>query len=266
MKLRKGWIWYLAGLMLAVIAGTIAMVALRQAAPTVQAPPPATQPVVVAREHIDAQQVIVPDSLEVKNLLLSDVPSGAIFRVEDAAGKFALQPLEAGQPLLAQNLVALSPTGGGAITTTGKLAALLPSDKIAIVLPADDLLSQSGDISAGDRIDILTSLPVASSTQNKGGQVTLLTLQNVPVVKVLQESLVTTNVTGQQTTQPGKVLGLVIAVDPQDSVTLKYYLDAGARVSIGLRPPKFTNIFNIIPVTLNYLADKFGFKPPELLP
>jgi hypothetical protein len=49
-------------------------------------------------------------------------------------------------------------------------------------------------------------------------------------------------------------------------VTLKYYLDAGARVSIGLRPPKFTNIFNIIPVTLNYLADKFGFQPPELLP
>ena len=259
MKLRRGWIWYLAGLLLAIVAGVIAVVALQQAVPQAQPAPPATQPVIVAREAIDARQVVLPEQLETKNLLLSEVPSGAVFRIEDAAGKFTLQPIAAGQPLLAQNLVSISPGAGGTITTTSRLAALLPADKIGVVLPAGDLLSKSGEVDTGDRVDVLASLSVASSAQGKGGQVTLITLQNVPVIKTLQE------VSGNKD-QPNKITGLIVAVDPQDAVTLKYFVDAGANVSIGLRPPKLTSIFDIVPETINYIADKFGLKAPELLP
>lgn len=259
MKLRKGWIWYLAGLLLAIVAGLIAVVALQQAVPQAQPAPPATQPVIVARERIDARQVILPEQLETKSLLLSEVPSGAVFRLEDAAGKFTLLPIEAGQPLLAQNLVSISPGAGGSITTTSKLTALLPTDKIGVALPADDLLSQSGEVGTGDHVDILASLPVASSVEGKGGQVTLLTLQNVPVVRSLEQA------SGKED-QPGKIVGLVVAVDPQDAVTLKYFVDAGANVSLGLRPPKLTSIFDVLPVTINYIADKFGIQAPELLP
>jgi Flp pilus assembly protein CpaB len=259
MKLRRGWIWYLAGLLLAIVAGVVAVVALQQAVPQAEPAPPATQPVIVAREAIDARQVVLPEQLETKNLLLSEVPSGAVFRIEDAAGKFTLQPIAAGQPLLAQNLVSISPGAGGTITTTSKLAALLPADKIGVVLPAGDLLSKSGEVGTGDRVDVLASLSVASSAQGKGGQVTLITLQNVPVIKTLQE------VSGNKD-QPNKITGLVVAVDPQDAVTLKYFVDAGANVSIGLRPPKLTSIFDIVPETINYLADKFGIKAPEVLP
>src|SRR5512139_616527 len=188
MKLRRGWIWYLAGLLLAIVAGLIAVVALQQAVPQAEPVKPATQPVIVARERIDARQVVLPEQLETKNLLLGEVPSGAVFRLEDAAGKFTLQPIEAGQPLLAQNLVSISPGAGGTITTTSKLAALLPPDKIGVVLPAADLLSQSGEVGTGDRVDILASLPVASSTEGKGGQVTLMMVQNVPVVRILQQA------------------------------------------------------------------------------
>ncbi len=259
MKLRRGWIWYLAGLLLAIVAGVIAVVALQQAVPQAQPAPPATQTVIVAREDIDARQVILPEQLQTKSLLLSDVPSGAVFRVEDAAGKFTLQPIQAGQPLLAQNLVSISPGAGGTITTTSKLSALLPTDKIGVVLPAADLLSASGEVGTGDRVDVLASLPVVSSGQGKGGQVTLITLQNVLVVKSLQQASTNQN-------QPGKITGLVVAVDPQDAVTLKYFVDAGANVSIGLRPPKLTSIFDVVPETINYLADKFGIKAPEQLP
>jgi Flp pilus assembly protein CpaB len=259
MKLRRGWIWYLAGLLLAIVAGLIAVVALQQAVPQAQPAPPATQPVIVARERIEARQVILPEQLETKSLLLSEVPSGAVFRLEDAAGKFTLLPIEAGQPLLAQNLVSISPGAGGSITTTSKLAALLPPDKIGVVLPAEDLLSQSGEVSTGDQVDILASLPVASSFEDKGGQVTLLTLQNILVVRTLQQ------LSGKED-QPATILGLVVAVDPQDAVTLKYFVDAGANVSIGLRPPKLTSIFDVLPVTINYIADRFGIEAPELLP
>ena len=261
MKLRKGWIWYLAGLLLAIVAGLIAVFALRQAVPQPEPQAPPTQLVIVARTPIEARQVVLPEQLTAKSLLLSDVPSGAIFRVEDAAGKFTLQAVGADQPILAQNLVSLSAGSGGLITNTSKLAPLLPEDKVGFTLPAgNDLLIQSGEVSTGDRIDILASLIVASATENKGGQVTLLALQNVSVIKALQEAV------PDNSQKAGKLLGLVVALDPQDAVTLKYFQDAGANISIDLRAPKLTSIFEVIPVTINYIADKFGLVPPELLP
>ena len=259
MKLRRGWIWYLAGLLLAIIAGVVAVVALQQAVPPAQPAAPATQPVIVARTGIDARQVVLPEQLDTKNMLLSDVPSGAIFRVEDVAGKFTLQPIAAGQPLLVQNLVTISPGAGGTITTTSSLAALLPDNKIGVVLPASDLMSKSGEVSTGDHVDVLASLAVVGSGEGKGGQVTLMTLQNVPVVKALQQA------SGKQD-QPGPITGLVVAVDPQDAVTLKYFVDAGANVSLSLRPAKLTSVFDVVPETINYIADKFGIKPPQVLP
>jgi Flp pilus assembly protein CpaB len=264
MKLRRGWIWYLAGLILAVAAGFIAVFALRQAVPTPEPTRPPSRPVIVAKQPIAARQVVLVDAIEVRDFQLDQIPSGAIFRIEDAVGKFSLQDVAAGQPLLAQNLVSLSSSSGASITSTAKLAALLPPDKIGVVLPAADLLSKSGEVDTGDHIDVLASLVVASSEQNKGGQVTLLTLQDVPVVRTLEEQVQSNN--PNQPPQRGKITGLVVAVDPQDAVTLKYFVDAGANVSIGLRPPKLTSIFQVIPVTINYLADKFGIKAPEPLP
>ena len=61
MKLRKGWIWYLAGLLLAIIAGVIALVALRQAVPQAEPVAPPTQTVIVARVPIEARQVVLPE-------------------------------------------------------------------------------------------------------------------------------------------------------------------------------------------------------------
>ena len=71
--------------------------------------------------------------------------------------------------------------------------------------------------------------------------------------------------TGKQD-QPGVITGLIVALDPQDAVTLKYFVDAGANVSLSLRPAKLTAIFDVVPETINYIADKFGIKAPELLP
>jgi hypothetical protein len=62
------------------------------------------------------------------------------------------------------------------------------------------------------------------------------------------------------------VQGLIVAVNPQDAVTLKYFVDSGANISLALRPPKLTSIFEVVPVTINFLADQFGIKAPEILP
>ena len=106
---------------------------------------------------------------------------------------------------------------------------------------------------------------VLGGEEGTGGQVTLLTLQDVPVVKTLEEA-VQQQSNGNQPPARGKITGLIVAVDSQDAVALKYFVDSGANVSIAVRPPKLTAIFQIIPVTLNYLADRFGITVPEPLP
>jgi len=97
-----------------------------------------------------------------------------------------------------------------------------------------------------------------------GGQVTLMNLQNVPVVKVLQQAPPTGGAQQQQQQRP-VVTGLVLAVDPQDGIILKYFVDSGAKVSIDLRSPKLTVTFDVSPVTLEYLADKYKINVPKPL-
>lgn len=265
MKLRRGWIFYLAGLLLAIVAGVLAVLALQQAVPTPEPIRPATRPVIVAKQPISARQVVLVEALDVRDFLLDEIPSGAIFRMEDAVGKFSFQNVEVGQPLLAQNLASLTASGTSGITTTARLAALLPADKVGVALPANDLLSKSGEVDTGDRIDILASMIVLGNEEGTGGQVTLLTLQDVPVVKTLEEAGQQQS-NGNQPPARGKITGLIVAVDSQDAVALKYFVDSGANVSIAVRPPKLTAIFQIIPVTLNYLADRFGITVPKPLP
>src|SRR5512136_593890 len=134
MNLRKGWIWYLAGLLLAVMAGVLAVMALRQAVPSAQTVRVTTRPVIVAGRDLGARQVVAQDALGTREMPVEEIPSGAIFRIEDAVGKFTLQEVKAGQPLLAQNLIAASTGSGGTITSSVQLAMLLPTDKVAVVL------------------------------------------------------------------------------------------------------------------------------------
>ena len=265
MKLRRGWIWYLAGLLLAVVAGVVAVAALREAVPTQAAPRPTTRPVIVAAKDISAREVVPLNALEARDVSIEDIPSGAIFRVEDAAGKFALQQVAFGQPVLAQNLVAPPSGAGSTITSTVALAALLPEDMVGVALPADDLLSKSGDVSIGDHVDVIGSLVVVGAEEGHAGQVTLMHLQNVPVVKVLEEVDTSSGVNTEGARPRTKITGLVLAVVPQDAVILRYFIDANARLSITLRSSELETVFDVAPVTVNYLADKYGIQVPRPL-
>ena len=264
MKLRRAGIFYLAGLLLAVVAGGIAIVALRQSAPAAAPAGPIMRPVIVAARNIEARQVVALDAVEARDMALEAIPSGAIFRIEDAAGKFALQSVPAGEPVLAQNLVAPPSGPGSTLTSTVQLSTLLPEDKVAVALPADDLLAKSGDIGIGDRVDVIGTLIVIGAQEGEAGQVTLMHLQNLPVVKVLEKIPETAS------NDPSKVvrreiIGLVVAVDPQDAVILRYFVDANVRLAIDLRSPELTSTFEVVPVTVNYIADLYGIQTPRPL-
>src|SRR5512143_842644 len=219
MRLRRGWIWSLAGLLLAIIAGGGAIYALQQAVPAAKPAAPATRPIIVARQDLAVRTIVLPESIEARDVPLTDIPSGAIFRLDDAAGKMLMQPATAGQPLLVQNLASVSASGG--ITTTASLANLLPDNKVGVVLPTDDLLGKSGQVNTGDHIDILASLTLVGATEGHGGQVTLMTLPNVPTIQLLQEVAQAANT---QPAQAGKTTEIIIAVAPQHAVPFTYFI------------------------------------------
>jgi len=92
----------------------------------------------------------------------------------------------------------------------------------------------------------------------------MIFLQNLPVVKVLEE------VEQAASNDPNRplrreIIGLVVAVDPQDAVILRYFVDANARLAIDLRSPELRSTFEVVPVTANYIADKYGIQVPRPL-
>jgi hypothetical protein len=126
MGLRRGWIWYLAGLLLAVMAGVLAVLALRQAVPKVEPIRTATRPVIVARQ-MAARQILSQEALATRDRRWKK-SHGAVFRIE--VNRSWLAPL---RPRRAGSCDHLINIGGAA----AKL--------VAVVLPAVDLLSQSGE-------------------------------------------------------------------------------------------------------------------------
>ncbi len=58
---------------------------------------------------------------------------------------------------------------------------------------------------------------------------------------------------------------IVLIADPQEAVILKYLRDSGGKIDFALRAPTSEQLFTIEPVTINYLADRYGIVPPEPL-
>ncbi len=142
---------------------------------------------------------------------------------------------------------------------------------VIIALPADDLINQVGVLQPGDKVDILFSL-----TYGQGGPTDLVSLdalQNVAVqaIVVPPEARVAKEVASQvglgdtQGVSPlstGPSKAILVAVNPQDALLLKYLKDAGAILDYALRPPDDTSKPLLDPVTLQYLIDTYGLDIP----
>ena len=89
MRLRRGWIWYLAGLLLAIIAGAVAIFALQQAVPAAKPAAPATRPIIVARQDLAVRTIVLPESLEARDV--PHVPNCSLIRSLKGVSSFRQQ-------------------------------------------------------------------------------------------------------------------------------------------------------------------------------
>jgi pilus assembly protein CpaB len=225
--------------------------------------------VIMAARDIPELVPVSADALVVKPFPREFVPPGAIAQPEQAVGKFTTTRIVKDQILLNAQL---SPT-----RRAGNVAASVPKGKVAVAFPGNDILSTIGAIRAGDRVDILLSLPLpqqqttgpnappsltnqnaVSATSNISVQTTM---QNVEVLAVGQEATAPSNERSVGGVM-GRNAGLVITflVDHQDALVLKYIKDSGGIIDLALRSPDDNQAVQTDAVTLSTIYDQFKFR------
>lgn len=263
----RGYLWLVAGVLVAVLAGVVAFNALSNAT-TQRAEEAVTTErltsVVVAAHALEVRSVLTAEALEVKELPEEAVPAGAVTKVEDAVGMITAVDLQPGEIILESRLIEPN-----VATADGRMALVVAEDEVLMAFPIQDLMSQIGVLKAGDHVDFLFSfeLPVERGTEtplrvgeravSEGGateeeeteQVTFNLLQNVTVAAVVS--------TPGEEGEPESPEALLLLVSPQDALVLKYMKDAGGVLDVVLRSPGAEGRFTTEPVDLEYLLNGY---------
>lgn len=275
---RRSWIWFLISGILALLAGVVAIAALRFFADRVDPEiPVASQMVVVANSPIAAGSIIRVDWVALTER--DQIPSGAIVNPDDVIGRKALADIAPNEVIRVQDVEQQA---------QGPSRSDIPADKIAVALPADDILSKWGAVVPGDHVDVLFTLDVILETDmypeevlrvEEGevlqrlerdqslDHVSVLTLQNLEVLQIIEEPGVTLQEGQQAQDQAASVpqRAMVLAINPQDAVLLKYLRDTEGILDVALRSPDNGTLFNAEPVNINYLVLRYGIVLPEPL-
>lgn len=265
----RGFLWLLAGLVIATAAGVVAYITLNQAMaerPLRQITEPRTN-VVVATHVVGIRQLLTAEDVALKEIPVNLVPEGALFTLEEAVGKMTLTTLYPGEAILTQRL--LDPN---VVSGDGRMAVVLADNEFLMAFPINDLMSRIDVLKPGDRVDLLFSLnfpmedgvagrlpgaptPVARTLQEEEEtgtqQVTFDLLQNVTIAAVVYAQ------TSGDRTAPSVPEALLFTVTPQDALVLKYVVDAGGVVSVVLRAPTAEGLFKTEPVNMDYLINYY---------
>jgi pilus assembly protein CpaB len=154
-----------------------------------------------------------------------------------------------------------------------------------MAVPATDLMSGLGVLQRGDLIDIFASLtvevtptniaPSPATTTEQEQQISRLftfdAFQRVQltaiVAEVVGEQTNTTPTQGQAqpTPNPANILvkAYLLAMKAQDALVLKHLQDSGAIIDFVLRSPTSNELFEVSPVTVEYLLQLYELQIPK---
>jgi Flp pilus assembly protein CpaB len=281
---RRGIFFILIGLLILVVGVFAVMYLLRQfgrsSAPAAL-PTPITEQVLVTARGILAGSVLGPDDLELKAIPVQLVPFNRLTEKTNAIGKITNVPMVAGEMVLPHHL------SESTNVVDRTLGFTLADDQVLFALPILDLMSQLNILKRGDTVDILVSIPSASKVENEivvaeeqaAPQLfTFDALQRLTITAVVkdiveqQAAIATPAVTlGEATPQPppepnrtaSEPLALLLALNPQDALVLKYLKDAGATFDIVLRGPNANQLFETVPVNPQYIIEKYELQTPR---
>jgi Flp pilus assembly protein CpaB len=279
MNRRRGILWLVAGLVLAVLAAGLSYYAFQQVIVR-QANTPvgkSTQTVVVAKQPINERAVIRLADISTEERPLEKVPSGAVFKTDDAVGRIAARSIAAGQVLLAQNLVeSFTTTGLGPTDTTTvtiDFNKALGEDLVAFALPVTDKLSKEGILLAGDHVDLLFTADVTGAQEGTGGKVSIYAIQDLEILQIIYpppdaKADAKSDAKKEDQSEPAALVPktLIVAINPQDAVVLKFAIDTESPLDLVLRGENNRRRFDVDAVYINTVSERYRFSSPKPLP
>jgi pilus assembly protein CpaB len=266
----RGFLWFAAGLTVAILAGFVAFVTLSSAVAQDADQQEVSVPmvsVVVAAQAIEVRSLLTTEDLEAREVPVDAAPKGAVRDVEDAVGMITLVDLYPGEVILVQRLV-----DPNVASASGRLALVVAEEEVLMAFPAQDLMSQVGVLKPGDHVDLLFSLDLptnrgilsllASSEEEGQGvvgggggegeeQFTFNLLQNLTIAALVRGGTATGG------TDSGAPRAILLTVSPQDALVLKYVKDAGGILDIVLRAPGAEQPFDVEPVDVDYILNRY---------
>jgi pilus assembly protein CpaB len=267
---RRALLFLITGLVAAVAAIVVVFLLIQnvqqqaaQATP-VPAGPIAKKQVVVASVDIAANSVITSSQVVTAAYPTDLVPADAITDPSQVAGSTAKTNIFSGQILLQRQFIAAGGRTGASVS--------IPPGKVLVAFPATDMLNSTGAVQAGDRVDIMLSIPISGTTRLDSGATTAesqvqtgsralvsqATLQNIEVYSVGFWSP-----PGQeqqaQNNRDNTLKVITFIVDHQEALILKFVKDSGGTIDLAVRSAADSTNVSTDPVTLDYLVDLYGF-------
>lgn len=252
-----GLLWWLGALIFAGLAGILTFSLLQQKAPSA-GKSLNTRPVVVAVVDIPFRRSISESEVAIRELPVESIPEGAATTLDQVVGKMSTVDLFANVPLLVQQMVTPD-------IVTQQVALSVPKGKIVMAVPTQSKLIANRLIRPGDQIDLLATFELEVMREQGGGPMpeSVGLLQNLEVhAIILPIDQNTDTITGDTEGGVFRTVdkagqSVLLAVDPQDALTIRHILDVGGELDLALRGPADDTITNVEPVDQFYLADRY---------
>lgn len=250
----------------------------RSLAPAVQPTPivESTADIVIASHDLAIGAVINREDVQLASVPVSLVPRDAQLSIESVLGKIVIAHLIQGEMVLQHHLA--DPTN-----VSHDIGYIIGDNQVLMAFPSTDLMSGLGVLQRGDNVDIFATMTVEVTPTNTtvvaagaeqprvSTMFTFDAFQRVNVtamvVDVVTEDTTTTTTSGevQATANPAsmKVRAYLLALDTQDALVLKHMRDFGATFDIVLRSPTSNELFDVSPVTEEYLIQRFELQAPK---
>ena len=274
-RIRNAIIIAIVGLGLIAAAVFFLTQVVQQSLAPVSAPPPPT-PVairaVVVTHDIPIGTVLREGDVAVIDVPVEVAPRNTIETIDEALGRIVKFQMVAGEMVLAHMLA--DPTN-----INHDLAFILPDNRVLMAFQPGDLMTSLGIPQRGDIVDILMTITRAAppadedETSRAGEDEELISEQfTLPAFQLIEISAVVFDVItqaveeGQPTPMPRStdytIHAYLLAIEPQNALLLKYLVDTGTNFDLVLRAPTSTQLFQLVPVTDQYLIDQYQLEVP----
>lgn len=197
--------------------------------------------VIVAADDLQVGARVEPRDIKVIRVAQSDLPPGAPRRKADVLGHGVIIPISKGEFILSNKLAGENAGAG--------LPSLIPPGMRAVSVKVNDVISVSGFVTPGTRVDVLlTGTPAGGSDQQ-----TTTVLQNVEVIA--SDKRLERTATGEA--QNTAVITLLVSPDDAERLTLA---SSEGHIQLALRNPLDTRQEEVAAASARALFH--GMAPP----